>query len=323
MTPLTTPEQMRAAVTARGHADAVVDRVPRLLGLDGHGVRGARAAPGAARRGDLDRRDQRGATAAEQRVPWEALDAVQDEWCEYLEISHWVAPPADLLAELAPAARDSATPDRLRPGGVRVHPRPASRYVAGRHRGHHRRGRGVGGQVRRLPGLRAPHARRAARGRHPGPLRVGLPAPVAPTRSSARRSPASRTPGSSGGTASGSASTRPTPARPTSTTSSSPGAATTPTSRRCAASTPPAATPSCSSRSRSPACADLVAVRSSEHADLRRLRATAQRLRLAPFPVGLLVRISGLDSRPTTPGRGSGPPSRGRSAGPRSSPHRR
>jgi transglutaminase-like putative cysteine protease len=35
-------------------------------------------------------------------VSWEALDDVQDEWCEFLELSKWVAPSAELLAELQP-----------------------------------------------------------------------------------------------------------------------------------------------------------------------------------------------------------------------------
>ena len=49
-----------AALAARDHADAVGVGVPRLLGLDGHGVRGQRAAHRAHRRRHLDRRDQPG-----------------------------------------------------------------------------------------------------------------------------------------------------------------------------------------------------------------------------------------------------------------------
>ena len=45
-----------------------------------------------------------------ERRPWEALDAVQDEWCEFLEISHWVAPAPTLLAELTSIRADAATP---------------------------------------------------------------------------------------------------------------------------------------------------------------------------------------------------------------------
>lgn len=45
-----------------------------------------------------------------ERRSWEALDEVQDEWCEYLEISHWVAPSPALMAELAPIRADAATP---------------------------------------------------------------------------------------------------------------------------------------------------------------------------------------------------------------------
>ena len=58
--------------------------------------------------------------------------------------------------------------------------------------------RGVGGAQGRLPGHRAHHARRAARGRHPGAVRLGLPAPAAGRRGRRSRSPASRTRGSSG-----------------------------------------------------------------------------------------------------------------------------
>ena len=82
---------------------------------------------------------------------------------------------------------------------------------------------------RRLPGLRARRARRAACRRRAGALRVGLPAPDARAAWSARRSWGSRTRGSSGGTASGSASTRPTTSRPATGTSWSPAAATTAT----------------------------------------------------------------------------------------------
>ena len=43
-------------------------------------------------------------------VGWDALDAVQDEWCEYLVLSDWVAPSPDLLAALAPLRAEAATP---------------------------------------------------------------------------------------------------------------------------------------------------------------------------------------------------------------------
>lgn len=45
-----------------------------------------------------------------ERRPWESLDAVQDEWCEYLELSHWVSPAPSLLGALAPARSDAPTP---------------------------------------------------------------------------------------------------------------------------------------------------------------------------------------------------------------------
>lgn len=43
-------------------------------------------------------------------VAWDALDAVQDEWCEYLVLSDWVAPTDDLVAELEGLRATSATP---------------------------------------------------------------------------------------------------------------------------------------------------------------------------------------------------------------------
>jgi transglutaminase-like putative cysteine protease len=48
--------------------------------------------------------------AVEQHVPWEALDAVSDRYVEFLTLSDWVMPPADLLAELEPARARAATP---------------------------------------------------------------------------------------------------------------------------------------------------------------------------------------------------------------------
>ena len=111
-----------------------------------------------------------------------------------------------------------------------VHARRHRRALHGR--------RGVGRAQGRLPGHRAHRARRPARGRHPGALRLGLPAPRRRAPASARRSPASRTPGSSGSRGSGTATTRRTASRSATATCSSAAAATTATSRRCAASTP-------------------------------------------------------------------------------------
>ena len=50
------------------------------------------------------------AEAQPERRSWEALEEVQDECCEFLEISHWVAPSPDLNAELASIRADAATP---------------------------------------------------------------------------------------------------------------------------------------------------------------------------------------------------------------------
>ena len=48
--------------------------------------------------------------SVEQRVPWEALDAVRDRHVEFLTISNWVTPADDLLAELEPVRGQAATP---------------------------------------------------------------------------------------------------------------------------------------------------------------------------------------------------------------------
>lgn len=41
---------------------------------------------------------------------WEALEDVRDEWCEFLELSPWVAPSPALLDELAPVRAAAASP---------------------------------------------------------------------------------------------------------------------------------------------------------------------------------------------------------------------
>jgi transglutaminase-like putative cysteine protease len=48
--------------------------------------------------------------------PWEALDEVQDLWCEYLTISDWVAPSPSLLAALAEVRAAAATPSEYAEG---------------------------------------------------------------------------------------------------------------------------------------------------------------------------------------------------------------
>jgi transglutaminase-like putative cysteine protease len=49
-------------------------------------------------------------TAEPAGGPWESLDAVQDELCEYLELSDWVQPSPALTAEVAPLRVAAATP---------------------------------------------------------------------------------------------------------------------------------------------------------------------------------------------------------------------
>ncbi len=48
--------------------------------------------------------------AGPERRPWEALDDVQDEWCEFLGLNDWVRPSDDLRSELAPLRAEAATP---------------------------------------------------------------------------------------------------------------------------------------------------------------------------------------------------------------------
>lgn len=42
--------------------------------------------------------------------PWSGLAEVQDDLCEYLELSDWVVPSVELKHELAPVREDAATP---------------------------------------------------------------------------------------------------------------------------------------------------------------------------------------------------------------------
>ena len=48
--------------------------------------------------------------AAEQHVPWDALDAVSDRHVEFLTLSDWVTPSPELLSELESARQEAATP---------------------------------------------------------------------------------------------------------------------------------------------------------------------------------------------------------------------
>ncbi|HUQ00413.1 MAG TPA: transglutaminase family protein [Aeromicrobium sp.] len=48
--------------------------------------------------------------AVEQRLGWDALDAVSDRYVEFLSLSDWVAPGADLLDALAGERERAATP---------------------------------------------------------------------------------------------------------------------------------------------------------------------------------------------------------------------
>ncbi len=54
--------------------------------------------------------DTQGTALEPHGLGWDALDAVQDEWCEFLAMSSWVAPAPELLTELAPLRAAAATP---------------------------------------------------------------------------------------------------------------------------------------------------------------------------------------------------------------------
>ncbi len=54
--------------------------------------------------------DTQGSPPEPHGLAWDALDAVQDEWCEFLAMSPWVAPAPELLAELAELRAAAATP---------------------------------------------------------------------------------------------------------------------------------------------------------------------------------------------------------------------
>ena len=124
---------------------------------------------------------------------------------------------AELAATAADAGRRPAAPhdagarDRRLGAGQR-------RVRARLDRGADQRPGGVVAAQGRVPGHRPPDPGHAARGRHPGPVRLRLPATPSRTARSATPSPASPTPGSSGGAATGPASTPPTACRPASAT---------------------------------------------------------------------------------------------------------
>ncbi|GAA3519953.1 transglutaminase family protein [Aeromicrobium panaciterrae] len=54
--------------------------------------------------------DTQGTPPEPHGVAWDALETVQDEWCEFLAMSSWVAPAPELLTELAPLRESAATP---------------------------------------------------------------------------------------------------------------------------------------------------------------------------------------------------------------------
>ena len=104
-------------------------------------------------------------------------------------------------------------PGRGRTRGLRAR-LPRGQVRLRLHHGRRLRRALVGRALRGLPGHGPHRDRRAAVDRHPGALRLRLPAPARPTPWSASPSAASRTPGSSGGTRAGAASTRPTTPSP-------------------------------------------------------------------------------------------------------------
>ena len=129
------------------------------------------------------------------------------------------APRTDDLVELAREIADaSATPGEAAREVCALVYREV-KYVSGSTDGRRLRRPLLGRAGRRVPGHGPHRDRRPALGRHPGALRVRLPAPEARARGRRPGRAASRTPGSSGGTTAGAASTRPTTPSPATGTS--------------------------------------------------------------------------------------------------------
>ena len=194
----------------RDHARHPVLPLRRLLGHHRHGVRPARPAHRARRHRDVRGRDGRRARPGPLRhlggAGGRGGAATATPRC-------WSSPTTSnataTSARAARALKRGKDPADAVLAACALGAR-APRLPARHHRRAHRRGRGVGGAHRRLPGLRAPHAAAGARDGRPGPLRVGLPAAAAPT-TEIRQTVAGRaTPGSRRGPAAGGATTRPT-----------------------------------------------------------------------------------------------------------------
>ena len=182
-------QPVRAELVARHRAVDVRQPVRRLLRHAGRGVRRALAARGAHHHGALARRGAPAPASTHADITWDQL-ARRDRALD--RDGRAARPDAAARARIprSPSSRGRSPAQHDHPGGAaheicdgdrrrrRVHARHHGRALDGR--------RGVGGAQGRLPGHRPPHARRAARGRHPGPLRVGLPAPAAETPTSAR-----------------------------------------------------------------------------------------------------------------------------------------
>ena len=122
-------------------------------------------------------------------VAWDAIDApgLTDRFCEYLTDT--------TMTESDDAIRQVARELRETPGPAAALSR-LGEWLRGARRvrdGHDERvddrGRGAARRPRRVPGLRAPRHRGAARRRHPGPLRVGLPLPRRARRGGGRDAP--------------------------------------------------------------------------------------------------------------------------------------
>ena len=151
-------------------------------------------------------------------VGWDVLESPEtlNKFSDWIPQSQLTGPGTEVL-EIIPGVVEGPQPARGRHGGLRMDARRNDLHE-GLHRRHHKRRAGLEPAPGRLPGPGAPGHRRAAQPRHPGPVRVRLPAPAldgGPRRDGRRDS---RTPGWSGGTANGAAGTPPTTSRPATST---------------------------------------------------------------------------------------------------------
>ena len=180
MLPHSGGEQFVLQAGARHPAGRDAALVPRLLGHARVDVRGAHAASRAVGHGDEPRR---GAAGARSRAPSSTGPSCAEAALDDRDPRRGVhALGRDHAAARARRARRARSPRRARrwarPPSRSAAPSATSmEYMRGVTGVHSTAARGVGRAQGRLPGHRARRARRTALGRHPGALRLGLPAP--------------------------------------------------------------------------------------------------------------------------------------------------